>query len=160
MTSMASRDPRPQTDPIDMQIVRAMTADGRTTLSTLAAATGLSVSAVQSRLQRLERRGVITGYRAVVDWDSVGLPVSAFVAVTLRDYSHQEQLPDLLRELEGVISCYSIAGAPSYLLRVRTASLSALEDMINEIHRVAPVSTETTMILRPYFEDELPFANE
>lgn len=155
---MASREPRTPADPTDMLIIRTMMADGRTTLSTLAAATGLSVSAVQSRLQRLERRGVITGYRAVVDWDAVGLPVSAFVAVTLRDYSRQEELPELLRGLEGVVSCYSIAGAPSYLLRVRTASLSALEDMINEIHRVAPVSTETTMVLRPYFEDELPFA--
>lgn len=157
---MASREPRTPVDPTDMLIIRTMMVDGRTTLSTLATATGLSVSAVQSRLQRLERRGVITGYRAVVDWDAVGLPVSAFVAVTLRDYSHQEVLPELLRGLEGVVSCYSIAGAPSYLLRVRTASLSALEDMINEIHRVAPVSTETTMVLRPYFEDELPFGAE
>lgn len=157
---MVSRETHPVTDAVDQQIVRTMMADGHTTLSTLATVTGLSVSAVQSRLQRLERRGAITGYRALVDWEAIGLPVSAFVAVTLRDYSHQEQLPELLRGLEGVVSCYSIAGAPSYLLRVRTASLSALEDMINEIHRVAPVSTETTMVLRPYFEDELPFAQD
>lgn len=157
---MTTRDHTPGPDPIDTCIVRTMMADGRATLSVLAAATGLSVSAVQARLQRLEKRGVITGYRATVDWEAIGLPVSAFVAVHLRDYTHQEQLPELLRTVDGVFSCYSIAGAPSYLLRVRTASLSALEDLINEIHRVAPVSTETTMVLRAYFEDEPPVAED
>lgn len=157
---MATRERTPDPDPIDTRIVRTMMADGRATLSVLAAATGLSVSAVQARLQRLEKRGVITGYRATVDWEAIDLPVSAFVAVILQDYSHQEQLPELLRNVDGVVSCYSIAGAPSYLLRVRTASLSALEDLINKIHRVAPVSTETTMVLRAYFEDEPPVAGD
>ncbi|WP_312348000.1 Lrp/AsnC family transcriptional regulator [Actinomyces sp.] len=157
---MATREHAPDPDPIDTRIVRTMMADGRATLSVLAAATGLSVSAVQARLQRLEKRGVITGYRATVDWEAIDLPVSAFVAVILQDYSHQEQLPELLRNVDGVVSCYSIAGAPSYLLRVRTASLSALEDLINTIHRVAPVSTETTMVLRAYFEDEPPVAGD
>lgn len=153
---MVQREVPPISDAVDERIVLTLMADGRATLATLAAATGLSTSAVQSRLQRLEKRGVIAGYRAVVDWEAVGLPVSAFVAVTLRDYTRQEEIPELLRALDGVVSCYSIAGAPSYLLRVRTASLSALEDLINEVHRVAPASTETTMVLRAYFEDEPP----
>lgn len=157
---MAPRNNPPVTDAVDETIVRTMMADGRATLSTLASATGLSVSAVQSRLQRLERRGVITGYRATVDWDSVDLPVSAFVAVTLRDYTLQDEIPHLLRNVAGVVSCYSIAGAPSYLLRVRTASLGALEDLLTLIHQVAPVSTETTMVLRAYFEDEPPTSTE
>lgn len=156
LSDMSSRESAGVTDGVDETILLTLLSDGRATLATLAGATGLSTSAVQARLQRLEKRGAIAGYRAVVDWDAMGLPVTAFVSVTPQDYAHQEQIPELLRSLDGVFSCYSIAGAPSYLLRVRTASLGALEDLINTIHLVVPVSTETTMVLRAYFEDEPP----
>ena len=67
------------------------------------------------------------------------------------DYSEESEIPDRLRELEGVMSCYSVAGAPSFVLVVRVASPTALEELLNLIHRTVPVSTETTMILQTYF---------
>ena len=54
-------------DAVDLAIVSAVSRDGRATLADLSAATGLSVSAAQARLKRLEARGVITGYRATID---------------------------------------------------------------------------------------------
>lgn len=148
------RTPAPENlDEVDRAIVDALIADGRATLSALSQEIGLSVSAVQSRVQKLERRGVITGYRAVVDREALGLPISAFVAVTPLEYSEQLAIPSRLREVRGVVSCYSIAGAPSYMLLVRVASPGALEELLNEIHATVPVSTNTTMILQAYFEE-------
>ncbi len=69
-------------DEVDRTLVRELVADGRATLAELAAVTGLSVSAVQSRVRRLESRGVITGYSARVDPDAFGPMLSAFVAIT------------------------------------------------------------------------------
>lgn len=143
-------------DRIDATIVRALLDDGRATLATLSELSGLSVSAVQARVQRLERRGVIQGYRADVDFEALGYPVRAFVSVRPLDYMAQDEVPDRLRAIDGVVACYSVTGAPSYILAVRTASPGALEDLLNEIHRAAPVATETTMVLRAYFEDEPP----
>ncbi|MFT8637125.1 MAG: Lrp/AsnC family transcriptional regulator [Pseudoclavibacter sp.] len=146
-------EPSGLTDRIDAIIVETLRRDGRATLATLSQNTGLSVSAVQSRVQKLERRQVITGYRAVVDFKAIGYPISAFVSVTPTDYTDEQRIPERLRGIAGVTSCYSVAGAPSYLLLVRTESPEALEALLNTIHRVLPVSTQTTMILQAYFED-------
>ena len=72
-------------DSVDRAILAEISRDGRATLSQLSDAVGLSVSAVQSRLRRLETRGVITGYRAILDPELVGTPLSAFIEITPLD---------------------------------------------------------------------------
>ena len=137
-------------DETDQRILTMLEADGRATLAQLAQATGLSVSAAQSRVQKLEKRG-IKGYKAIIDQEQRGLPISAFVNVTPLDYSAESSIPDKLNNIDGIVSCYSVAGAPSFVLVVRVASPTALEELLNLIHRTVPVSTETTMILQTYF---------
>ena len=127
-------------DETDQRILTMLEADGRATLAQLAQATGLSVSAAQSRVQKLEKRGIIKGYKAIIDQEQRGLPISAFVNVTPLDYSAESSIPDKLNNIDGIVSCYSVAGAPS-----------SLEELLNLIHRTVPVSTETTMILQTYF---------
>ena len=83
----------------------------RATLAQLAQATGLSVSAAQSRVQKLEKRGIIKGYKAIIDQEQRGLPISAFVNVTPLDYSAESSIPDKLSNIDGIVSCYSVAGA-------------------------------------------------
>jgi len=131
-------------DETDQRILTMLEADGRATLAQLAQATGLSVSAAQSRVQKLEKRGIIKGYKAIIDQEQRGLPISAFVNVTPLDYSAESSLPDKLNNIDGLVSCY-------FVLVVRVASPTALEELLNLIHRTVPVSTETTMILQTYF---------
>ena len=71
--------------------------------------------------------------------------------MTPLDYSAESSIPDKLNNIDGIVSCYSVAGAPSFVLVVRVASPTALEELLNLIHRTVPVSTETTMILQTYF---------
>ncbi|MBX5487360.1 MAG: AsnC family transcriptional regulator, partial [Mycolicibacterium hassiacum] len=66
-------------DDIDRTLLRELVADGRATLAHLASTAGLSVSAVQSRVRRLEARGVITGYTALINPELVGQQLSAYV---------------------------------------------------------------------------------
>ena len=128
-------------DETDQRILTMLEADGRATLAQLAQATGLSVSAAQSRVQKLEKRGIIKGYKAIIDQEQRGLPISAFVNVTPLDYSAESSIPDKLNNIDGIVSCYSVAGAPSFVLVVRVASPTALEELLNLIHRTVPVST-------------------
>lgn len=140
-----------QFDDIDETILSMLEKDGRATLSQLSDATGLSISAVQSRVQKLERRNVILGYKAVIDDEKRGLAVRAYIAVTPIDYSKEAEIPAKLQDIEGIMSCDSVAGSPSYMLTVRAASPSKLEDLLNVIHQTVPVSTETTIVLQRYF---------
>lgn len=139
-------------DGVDRTIVQALRADGRATLATLAEASGLSQSAVQARVRKLEGRGVITGYRAVVDPETVGLPITAYVEITPLDQSQADDAPERLRDIDGIEACWSVAGASNYLLLVRVPSPSALEDLLGRIRREAGVSTRSTIVLRTYFE--------
>jgi len=139
-------------DDVDRALVRALREDGRATLAALAGVTGLSQSAVQARVRKLEARAVITGYRAVVDPEAVGLPIAAYVEITPLDQSQADDAPERLRDVPGIESCWSVAGNANYMLLVRVASPSALEDLLGVIRREASVSTRSTIVLRTYFE--------
>ena len=75
----------------------------------------------------------------------------AYIAVTPIDYSKESEIPDKLQNIDGIMSCDSVAGSPSYMLTVRAASPGKLEDLLNVIHQTVPVSTETTIVLQRYF---------
>jgi Lrp/AsnC family leucine-responsive transcriptional regulator len=139
-------------DPVDRTIVAALLADGRATLRSLADATGLSVSAVQARVRRLEADGVITGYAAIASPDALGLPLAALIAITPLDPDHEYDIPDKLAEIPEVQACHSVAGEDSFVLFVRVSSPTALEELIREIRRRTNTSTRTTVVLQTFFD--------
>lgn len=141
------------TDPVDLLIVREISRDSRATLAQLADAVGLSVSAVQTRVRRLEARGVIAGYRAVVDVEALGKPLAAFIEITPLDPAQPDDAPERLEHITEIESCHSIAGNAAYMLFVRVASPRALETLIRRIRSVASVSTRTTVVLQTFYEN-------
>jgi Lrp/AsnC family transcriptional regulator, leucine-responsive regulatory protein len=143
---------RPLTDPIDRQIAAALVADGRSTLRELSELTGLSVSAVQSRVRRLETDGVIRGYTALLDAAAIGLPLAALISITPLDPAQPDDAPERLAGVTEIEACHSVAGEDAYLLFVRVESPTALEALIREIRRLANVSTRTTVVLQTFFE--------
>ncbi|UPK73006.1 Lrp/AsnC family transcriptional regulator [Nocardioidaceae bacterium SCSIO 66511] len=138
---------------IDRQIVRALTADGRASFTELGKLTGLSTSAVHQRVKRLEQRGVITGYRATIDLEEVGLPLSAFISIRPIDPSQPDDSPERLRDIKEIESCYSVAGEESYILKVRVSSPNDLEELLARIRSVANVATRTTIVLSTPYEN-------
>lgn len=139
-------------DEIDRMLVRELAADGRAKLAGLAEKAGLSVSAVQTRVRRLEVRGVIRGYTARIDPEAVGLMLSAFVAITPLDPSQPDDAPARLRHIEAIRSCHSVAGDESYILFVRVESPRALEHLLQEIRATANVSTRSTVVLQTFYD--------
>ncbi|AXA97051.1 Lrp/AsnC family transcriptional regulator [Microbacterium laevaniformans] len=139
-------------DDVDRRIVAEVSRDGRMTLADLSAAVGLSVSAVQARLKRLESREVITGYRALVDADAAGRPLAAFIEITPLDPAQPDNAPELLEHLDAIEACHSIAGDASYMLFARVASPRALEELVRDIRLAASVRTRTTVVLQTFYE--------
>jgi Lrp/AsnC family leucine-responsive transcriptional regulator len=142
----------------DRAIVDALTADGRLSYTDLAEKVGLSVSAVHQRVRRLEQRGVIRGYAARVSYESLGLPLTAFVAIRPLDPSEPDDAPERLRHLPEIESCYSVAGEDFYLLLVRVGSPPDLERLLQQIRSAANVTTRTTVVLSTPYENRAPTA--
>lgn len=143
---------RALTDPTDRKLAAALVADGRSTLKALAEVTGLSVSAVQARVRRLESDGIIDGYTALLDPEAIGLPLAALISITPLDPAQPDDAPDRLSGLVEIEACHSVAGDDAYVLFVRVATPAALEQLIREIRRRANVSTRTTIVLQTFFE--------
>lgn len=137
----------------DQQILSLLARDGRMSYTDIGRETGLSTSAAQQRVRRLEQRGVITGYRALVDPDALGRILTAFVELRALDPANDEQIPEKIEHLPQVVSCYSVAGQASHLLIVQVATPQELEMLLSQIRHAALVSTQTTLVLSVAFEN-------
>jgi Lrp/AsnC family transcriptional regulator, leucine-responsive regulatory protein len=141
---------------INRKIIALLAADGRMSFTELARRTGLSVSAAQQRVRRLEQRGVIKGYSAVISAEEIGLPLTAFVSIKPFDPASPDDAPQRLAHLDAIEACHSVAGDENYILKVRVGSPSELEDLLQEIRAAASVSTHTTIVLSTPFENRPP----
>ncbi len=141
---------------INRRIVALLARDGRMSFTELARQTGLSVSAAQQRVRRLEQRGVIRGYAAVIDPGDAGLPLTAFVSIKPFDPAAPDDAPARLAHLRAIEACHSVAGEENYILKVRVASPAALEDLLQQIRAAASVSTRTTIVLSTPYENRPP----
>jgi Lrp/AsnC family transcriptional regulator, leucine-responsive regulatory protein len=121
-------------DAIDRKILEHLQADGRMSLSDLAAKVGLSSSPCLRRVRNLERAGVISRYVAVLDQRAVGLPVSVFVSIKL-EKQRQESLDRFAKAIERwpeVLECYLMTGPRDYWLRVVVPDLAAYEQFLKQ----------------------------
>jgi Lrp/AsnC family leucine-responsive transcriptional regulator len=150
------RDYRDGVEDIDRRILTLLAGDGRMSFTDLARQTGLSVSATHQRVRRLERRGLIRGYAAVINPADAGLPLTAFVSIKPFDPSAADDAPDRLAHLTAIEACHSVAGEENYILKVRVASPSELENLLQEIRAAANVSTRTTIVLSTPYENRPP----
>jgi Lrp/AsnC family transcriptional regulator, leucine-responsive regulatory protein len=141
---------------INATIVALLARDGRMSFTELARRTGLSVSAAQQRVRRLEQRGVIKGFGAVISAEDIGLPLTAFVSIKPFDPAAPDDSPERLKHLAAIEACHSVAGDANYILKVRVASPGALEDLLQQIRAAANVSTHTTIVLSTPFENRPP----
>jgi len=130
-------------DEINLRLLAELSSDGRVGMAELGRRVGLSAPAVAERVQRLERAGVISGYRAEIDAGAVGFPVAAIVRI--RPFPGQlRRIPELARESDEVAECYRVTGEDCYLMRLHLRSLDDLEEVLD---RFTPHGQTTTSII-------------
>ena len=105
-------------DDVNLRLLEELSRDGRVGMAELGRRLGMSAPAVAERVQRLERAGVITGYRAEVDPGAVGFPISAIVRIRPAP-GQLQRIPEIARETPEVAECYRITGEDCYLLDLR-----------------------------------------
>ncbi|MDF2145634.1 Lrp/AsnC family transcriptional regulator [Knoellia sp. p5-6-4] len=136
----------------DRRIVELLRQDGRMSYTDLGKAMGMSTSAVHQRVRRLEERGVIKGYEAVVDHTALDLPLTAFISITPLDPSAPDDIPDRLRDLQELEACHSVAGDENYILKARVRTPADLEELLARVRATANVATRTTVVLSTPWE--------
>jgi Lrp/AsnC family leucine-responsive transcriptional regulator len=136
----------------DRRIVELLRQDGRMSYTDLGKAMGMSTSAVHQRVRRLEERGVIKGYEAVVDHTALDLPLTAFISITPLDPAAPDDIPERLRDLVEIEACHSVAGDENYILKARVRTPADLEDLLARVRATANVATRTTVVLSTPWE--------
>jgi Lrp/AsnC family leucine-responsive transcriptional regulator len=138
-------------DAKDRRILSLLQGDARLPYAEIGTQVGLAASSVHDRIRKLERAGVIRAYRADVDLERTGYPITAFVSLALRPQT-PPSVPDRIAEFDLVESCYSVAGDNSYALVVRAPSTKALEGLLDDLRAKLEVTTRSTIVLSTPFE--------
>ncbi|MEP2531988.1 Lrp/AsnC ligand binding domain-containing protein [Shimia sp.] len=138
-------------DRFDLSILEVLASNGRISITDLAQHIGLSKSPTQARLRRLEKEGVITGYRALLDPVRLGLDHVAFVEVKLTDTREAalRAFNNAVLQVPEIEQAHMIASNFDYLLKVRTSDMAAYRAVLGEklstLPHVASTSTYVAM---------------
>ena len=130
-------------DDTSWEILKILQEDARIPFKELGKRVGLSSPAVAERVRRLEEAGIINSYRAELNLEKLGLPITALI--TLKSFGHNcNEIRSLMRECPEVQTCYRVTGNDHYLLKVVVTSVGHLEELVD---RFIPYATVTTSIV-------------
>ena len=149
-------------DRLDQKILELLQANAREAQVDIARRVGLAPSAVLERMRKLEARGVIRGYGALVDPRAVGVPMLAFVAVRSDETGAEDRVAHALAEIPEVLEVHHVAGEDCYLIKVRARDAEQLGVLLRtRFGRIPGVrSTRTTIVLETVKETPcLPIAS-
>ena len=121
---------RPTLDPTDRKIIGELTRDGRISMAELGRRVSLSSPAVTERVQRLERAGVIIGYRAEIDPRALGYQLTAIVRIKPAP-GQLPRIPELAEKIAQVGECHRITGEDCFYLKVYLRSIDELSGLLD-----------------------------
>ncbi|MEL6612364.1 MAG: Lrp/AsnC family transcriptional regulator [Bacteroidota bacterium] len=135
-------------DEIDAQILALLQASGRIKRNQIAEHVGLSVPSVSERMRKLEERGVISGYHAVLTPKRLHLDITAFIRVSVDGSKHYDAFIERVSEMSEVLELHSITGEGSHMIKARTRNTSTLEKLLARLQRIPGVrGTQTSIVL-------------
>lgn len=135
-------------DDTDAHILDLLQADGRRKRTAIAEAVGLSLPSASDRVRKLEERGLITGYHAVVDARALGRDVTAFVRVLSAGSEHYAAFVDAVVAMDEVLELHSITGEGSHMIKARVRDTAALEGLLGRLQALPGVrGTQTSIVL-------------
>lgn len=130
-------------DAIDWKILKELQINARISFAELGRRVGLTTPAVIERIRKLEDAAVITGYRVEIDTAKVGLPITAFIRMSITgvDYSHIIEVVGVSAE---VLECHRGTGNDSFIMKVAVSDVGHLQTLIDKL---TPYGITTTSIV-------------
>jgi Lrp/AsnC family leucine-responsive transcriptional regulator len=138
----------PILDPTDVAIIETLQDDGRISVSELGRKVGLSQPATSERLKRLEERGIIKAYRAVIDPAAVGLHMMAIIRLRTT-HEHIKTCLKQFAEMPEIMEVLRLTGEDCFHLKVIVPSPAELESIVDAIARYGSVTTAIVLRSEP-----------
>jgi Lrp/AsnC family leucine-responsive transcriptional regulator len=140
-------------DETDARILELLQRDGRESYAEVGQSVGMSGPSAHERVKKLEARGIIRGYSALVDPTLLGYGVLAFMFIKQVPGTIANDLTGDFAEMDEIEECHHIAGEADYLLKVRATDTRHLENILHKIQAVPHVfTTETQVVFSSAFE--------
>jgi len=148
-------------DNIDIIILNHLQEHGRAKRNRIAEIVGLSVPSVSERMRKLEERGLIDGYRAILDAKKFNYDITAFVFVGVDGSENYPRFIEQATAHPQILECHSITGDGSHMLKVRTENTSSFEKLLTEIQSWQGVhKTRSNIVLSSFKETRFLKINE
>jgi len=143
-------------DELDRKIIKALVADGRIPYSRVANDLGVATTTVHQRVKRLTEKGIIRGTRVILDWEAIGLPVTAIVSVEYRGPESLAAIAEHVRAIPYIEASFAVTGEFDLSLLVRARSSDHLGDLLEEIRQITPGRSRTVIVLATHFDSRVP----
>lgn len=126
-------------DSVDIQILNILQYDAHMTTKEISAKTGKSVTAIHDRIRRLEEKGIIQSYVALLDKTRIGKKLIGFTTVKLKEHSDTilSQFEREVIKFPEVMECYQLTGVADFLLKVVIADMDAYNEFLKT--KLAPL---------------------
>ncbi len=130
-------------DEIDWSILLELQEDARISYAELGRRAGLTTPAIIERVRKLEEAGIILGYRVVIDTAEVGLPITAYIRMSITGVDY-EKIIAAAKEAKEILECHRGTGGDSFIMKVAAASVGHLQEVIDKL---TPYGITTTAIV-------------
>jgi len=136
-------------DFLDMKALSLLMSNGRASWAELGQHLRLSAPSAADRVHKLEERGIIRGYAALVDPAAVGYSLTAYIAVSLGSHRQRAAFLRAIANMDQVSECHHVAGEDDYLLKVRCRGTQDLDHLLaRELkEKLGVARTRTTIVL-------------
>ena len=143
-------------DNIDRKILRMLQENSKITNSYLSKQIGLSPAPTLERVRKLEKKGIISGYHAQLNLSKIGLGVSTFVLVSLKEHNKKNIniFLDKINKVNNVIECHHITGTGDFILKVVSENIASYQKlMLDKISEIETTDSLQSMVILSTFKD-------
>ena len=141
-------------DQVDRDILSILQINGRASASYISEEIGMSIPTITERIKKLQDAGIVIGYAANINYNKVGLDVSAFITVISESSDHYNEVIKAANLMPEILQCFTTTGNGSHILLAITKNMSSLEKLLRTVQSWPGVMrTETQMILSSYKRD-------
>lgn len=137
-------------DQTDLRIISILQHDGRISMKELGKKVSLSPPAVAERVKKLEEKGVIERYKAVINSTKIGKPISVLINASIKP-ENQEEFSKFARSSDEIVECHHVTGPHSMIMRAYLREMTHLEELVRKIQSFG--NTETYVIMSSPIDD-------
>ncbi len=135
-------------DEIDIRILQLLQENAKIPQSEIASAVNLSLAAVNERIKKMERMGVIKKYTAVLDARKLKVNITAFIDIFVEHPKYEDRFMEIMSQHEEVQECHRITGDFSFHLKIKVSDIESLENfVINVLNSIEGVRQTRTYIV-------------